>query len=109
MLKNNLFSNLISPLTGENFSEILNCENVIIERIVSSNKPDSTIYNQEQNEWVILLQGEAKLELNNEIINLNSGDYIFIPRYTPHQVISTSDQCVWLAIHIYPQKTQEIE
>lgn len=104
MLKHNLFSNLIIPIKGENFTEILTCKNVIIERIVSSNKPDNIVYNQEHDEWVILLQGNAQLELNQELINLKLGDYIFIPKYTPHRVISTSHESIWLAIHIYPDQ-----
>lgn len=98
----NIFNDLPSLLTGEDFSEILRCQNVVIERIVSSDKPDNILYNQPQDEWVILLQGKATLQLQDDIINLTSGDYLFIPSNTPHQVIKTSTKpfCIWLAIHI---------
>jgi cupin 2 domain-containing protein len=99
---NNIFNNIPSLVIGEDFSELLNCQNVVIERIVSSDKPDNIIYNQPQDEWVILLRGKATLQLKNDIINLTSGDYLFIPGNTPHQVIKTSFNpcCIWLAIHI---------
>lgn len=99
---NNIFNEIPSLVIGEDFSEILRCQNVVIERIISSDKPDNIIYNQSQDEWVILLRGKATLQIKNDTVNLTSGDYLFIPRNTPHQVIKTSTEpcCIWLAIHI---------
>ena len=98
----NLFSNIPNLEIGEDFQEILKCRNLKIERIVSSPQPESIIYNQSQDEWVLLVQGQATLEIEKEIKQLNSGDYLFIPAYTPHRVIKTSTQplCIWLAIHL---------
>ena len=75
-----------------------------IERIVSAghSTPEGEWYDQEKDEWVILLQGDAVLRFgNNELINLKSGDYIFIKAHNRHRVeyTSSSPQCVWLAIH----------
>jgi cupin 2 domain-containing protein len=97
----NLFNNLPSLHNGEDFTSLLNCQNVVIERIVSSSKPDTKIYNQIQDEWVILIQGMAQLKINDDVISLKAGDYLFIPSKTPHQVIKTSATCIWLAVHIY--------
>lgn len=101
--RHNLFANIPILKIGEHFQEILKCRNVTIERIVSSSQTESIIYNQTQDEWVLLLQGEATLEINQEIKQLKSGDYLFIPAHTPHQVRKTSIQplCIWLAIHIH--------
>lgn len=98
---NNLFNNLPELLTGEDFCTLIKCENVVIERIVSSNEPDNKIYQQVQDEWVILLQGLAKLKVNDEVVTLQTGDYLFIPAQTPHQVLETSTNSIWLAVHIY--------
>ncbi|PHV63768.1 cupin domain-containing protein [Cyanobacterium aponinum] len=97
----NLFDNIPSLVKGEDFSELLTLRNVIIERIVSSDRPHDQIYCQEQDEWVILVKGEAQLRINDDIVNLKVGDYIFISAMTPHQVLTTSNDCLWLAIHIY--------
>lgn len=99
---NNLWDNLPFLMKGEDFSELLKCGNVTIERIVSSDRPDDKIYCQNQDEWVILLEGKAQLKINDNIIDLQAGDYLFIPSQTPHQVVKTSVNCVWLAVHIYP-------
>ena len=100
MKTDNLFDNIPDILQGEDFSELLKCRNIVIERIVSSDIPDQTIYNQSQDEWVILIQGKAELKINGDVIHLKTGDYLFIPAHTPHQVLSTSDNCIWLAVHI---------
>ncbi|PHV61278.1 cupin domain-containing protein [Cyanobacterium aponinum] len=97
----NLFDNIPSLVEGEDFSELLNCRNVVIERIVSSKNPDNKVYCQEQDEWVILIKGKAQLRIKDDIVNLKAGDYLFIPAMTPHQVLTTSNNCLWLAIHIY--------
>ncbi|WP_017295800.1 cupin domain-containing protein [Geminocystis herdmanii] len=99
---NNLWHNLPSLTNGEDFSELLKCGNITIERIVSSNQPDDKIYCQNQDEWVILLEGKAQLKIKDDLINLQAGDYLFIPSQTLHQVVKTSVNCVWLAVHIYP-------
>lgn len=91
------------PQHGERFDQLLKCRNVVIERIVSSAACESVAYDQEQNEWVMLMQGNARLDLDGELISLAAGDSLFIPARTPHRVVSTSDTppCLWLAVHIH--------
>ncbi len=99
----NLFSPIPELTQGEHFEELLRHRNVVIERIISSDNPETRHYNQPQDEWVALLQGEAQLELDGEEIALQRGESCFIPAHTPHRVITTSSEprCIWLAIHIF--------
>ena len=97
----NLYDNLPSLSTGEDFSVLLSHKNVVIERIVSSEEVDHKIYNQTQDEWFILLQGKAKLKVNDDIVALQSGNYLFLPAHTPHQVLETAKNTIWLAVHIH--------
>jgi cupin 2 domain-containing protein len=99
----NIFADRPAVEHGERFAEWLRCKNVVIERIVSSDKPETVLYNQVQDEWVLLLQGTAHLEIDNRTVTLGAVDTIFIPAHTPHRVVKTSKepQCVWLAVHIY--------
>jgi cupin 2 domain-containing protein len=92
------------PAQGEDFKQLLRCRNLVIERILSSPRPDDVEYYQEQDEWVALLQGRASLELAGRILDLEPGDTLFIPAHTRHRVIATSAEphCVWLAVHLYP-------
>lgn len=100
----NLFDRLPRPATGEAFDEILRHHNLVIERIVSSNHPEPTLYDQVQDEWVLVVQGHAALELAGETLVLGPGDHLFIPAHTPHRVLRTSHEppCLWLAVHLYP-------
>lgn len=102
----NLFVDLPAPASGEVFDELLDLHlpqgKVRIERIVSSASPEPTLYDQSQSEWVVLLQGHARLWVAGEERFLGQGDYLHIPPHTPHRVIETSAEprCVWLAVHI---------
>lgn len=102
VISGNLFTALQTPHDGEAFEEILRCRNVRIERIVSSDRPDPTPYDQDHDEWVCLLQGDAELWIAGATVSLKTGDYCFIPAHTPHRLVRTSSRprCVWLAVHI---------
>lgn len=100
----NLFDGLPAVREGESFADLLRCRNVQVERIVSSDRPEQTLYDQVQDEWVCLLRGEAELWIDGEEVTLRAGDYRFIPAHTPHRVLRTSGNptCIWLAVHIHP-------
>ncbi len=101
----NIFADPACPDSGESLTELLRCRNVSIERISSSDSPDPVLYDQEQDEWVVLLEGRATLEIVGENLDLVPGDHAFIPARTPHRVIAThpDPRCLWLAVHIYPE------
>lgn len=87
----------------EIFETILSKEGFRVERIVTLipyDKPGEW-YDQQEDEWVLLLQGKAGLEFaENKTVQLNAGDYIFIPARQRHRVIYTSAEpkCIWLAV-----------
>lgn len=100
----NIFINTEGHFSDEIFEEILNHKNFKIERIISSGQtsPDGFWYDQDQNEWVILMQGEAVISFKNESKKrLIAGDYILIPAHKKHRVeyTSTEKKTIWLAIH----------
>ena len=97
----NLFDTPI-PETGETFTTLLKHKNVQIIRIVSSDQIEPVIYDQDEDEWVAVLEGEAVLEMNGERITLRRGDTLLIPAHTPHKVLQTQKGTVWLAVHISP-------
>jgi cupin 2 domain-containing protein len=106
MTRGNIFDlkNFISDSDKELFEPIFIGTNFKAERIISKGHttPTGEWYDQEQDEWVILLQGEASIEFDNgKKNNLNPGDYIIIPAKKRHRVASTSTEppCVWLAFH----------
>jgi cupin 2 domain-containing protein len=101
---NNIFNLPSSLRDRELFESIVSSDNILIERIISTGQttPKGKWYDQEKDEWVILLQGFASLVYDNgKQIKLTVGDYLFIPAHQKHRVEYTSSEppCIWLAIH----------
>ena len=92
------------------FDELLRVGGTRIERIVSSDRPEPEFYDQDGDEWVCLLQGEAELEVGGETVSLRGGDYLHLPAHTPHRVLRTSRHpvCVWLAVHL-PAESETLD
>jgi cupin 2 domain-containing protein len=102
----NLFADLPDALQGEVFDDILRSPNLRLERIVSQGQttPDGQWYDQEQGEWVILLEGAARILFENETTerSLAPGDHLYIPPHCRHRVTYTATDCktVWLALFL---------
>jgi cupin 2 domain-containing protein len=102
----NLFAGLpAAPEAAEQFVELLARPGLRIERIVSTGQssPPDFWYDQAEGEWVLLLQGEAKLRLADETDarSLKPGDFIDIAPHRRHRVDWTApgQTTIWLAIH----------
>jgi cupin 2 domain-containing protein len=108
MQKQNIFTNIPSKLSKELFEDILKTDNLRIERILSNqhSSPEGFWYDQDQDEWVIVLQGSATLLFKgeNQPIELSAGDYILIKAHQHHRVKWTAKDTVWLAVHWFPHK-----
>jgi len=88
---------------GEYFEDIA-MGDAKVERIISSGHitPADDWYDQETDELVILLEGEAKLIFeDNEEVLMKRGDYLLIKAHEKHRVTYTSEKpaCIWLAVH----------
>jgi len=89
------------PKAGETFTTLLEHRNIKINRIVSSDTLEPAAYCQEEDEWLVLLEGKATLLLEEETKRLKKGDTLFIPANTPHTVLKTAGGTLWLTVHIY--------
>jgi cupin 2 domain-containing protein len=98
----NLFDDSGPPPAGERTDVLLAHRNLVVERIVSAAGLTPQKYVQPQDEWVVLVRGEARLEVAGESVALKAGDYVFLPAGTPHTVESASDGALWLAVHLHP-------
>ena len=82
----------------------LKAANLRIECIVSTGQssPDGFWFDQDHNEWVIMLRGTARLRFEpDEVIELRPGSYVNIPAHKRHRVEWTDPTAptVWLALH----------
>ena len=102
----NLFDGIPTELPQE-FSEILaqGCD-AKVERIVSRGhaSPADSWYDQDQDEFVFLVQGHARLEFadRSELTSLVPGNWLVIPAHSRHRVAWTDPQCdtLWLVVFL---------
>lgn len=88
---------------------LLESDNVRVERIVSraAPSPDGYWYDQSEDEWVAVLDGQAVLTVSDTRVSLSKGDTLFIPAHTRHRVEETSDSpcCLWICVFIKNSST----
>ncbi len=100
----NLFDQIPAHLPEELIEVLADSGQVRIERILSRGhaSAEGFWYDQPRHEFVVLLQGEAELELLDpaEQKVLHSGDWLEIPAHRRHRVVRTScePECIWLAV-----------
>ncbi len=100
----NIFKDIPQNATEELFETLLQSPNIRIERIVSNEQatPHNEWYDQDEGEWILLLQGRAALRFEDEteVRVLERGDYLNIPAHVRHRVEWTSaeEPTVWLAV-----------
>lgn len=82
----------------ELFVPLHQSSNLKIEAIRSRLSLPGEVYDQAEDEWVVLLRGTARLEIEKKEHLLCAGDHLFLPRHTSHRVLSTSDDALWIGV-----------
>ncbi|MFA5493579.1 MAG: cupin domain-containing protein [Porticoccaceae bacterium] len=104
MTSPNLFAGIPERLPDELFDTLLSGAEFRLERIVSQGHatPPGQWYDQDEDEWVLLLQGAAALRLEEraEPVTLRPGDHLLLPARCRHRVEWTAAgaDTVWLAL-----------
>lgn len=100
----NLFNEIPSDLPEELLETLVDRDAVRVERIVSRGHvtPAGQWYDQDRQEWVLLLRGAARLAFaDGREVALVPGDWLEIPAHRKHRVAWTDPRqdTVWLAMH----------
>ncbi len=104
MESESLFRDIPSSLNEEAFSVLVNSNGTRIERIISKGhcSPPDFWYDQEENEWVSVLKGEALLrfEEGDRTVHLKEGGFVNILAHEKHRVEWTKEgvETIWLAV-----------
>ena len=105
----NLFAELIAQAGEERFDSLLDRPGLRIERIVSTGQcsPPGFWYDQNDGEWVLLIQGATRLRFADEGEDrmLAPGDFVDIAPRRRHRVAWTdpTQTTIWLAVHYAPK------
>lgn len=100
----NLYAALPGAAATEAVDLLASAGAVRIERIVSHGhcSPPDFWYDQDEHEWVALLQGEARLRFadDDRVVRLHAGDHLTIAAHCRHRVEWTQPDVdtVWLAV-----------
>lgn len=87
-------------LENELFETLLCNEIIRIERIISTGQvsPDDFWYDQEESEWILVLEGEAEIMFHDKSVKLTKGDCLLISAHSQHRVTYTANPTIWLAV-----------
>lgn len=105
MRKKNIYKAIPDSPGAEWFEKLVENRQVTIERIVSRghSSPPGFWYDQDWDEWVLLLAGQAGLAFERgDHVELIPGDHVLIPAHVRHRVAWTAadTDTIWLAVHI---------
>jgi cupin 2 domain-containing protein len=101
----NLFDDLPTALPAERLDVLLSAPGLRVERIVSTGHvtPPGDWYDQDTDEWVVVLRGRARLRIDGEadVRDLLPGDHVLLRAHVRHRVEWTDPAVptVWLAVH----------
>jgi len=100
----NLLIDIPDALPEELFETLVQTGSVQIERIISKGhtSPEKGWYDQDRNEFVLLLKGAARLEFEDgRAVSMGPGDCLEITAHVKHRVVWTDEEgeTVWLAVH----------
>jgi cupin 2 domain-containing protein len=88
------------PSIGEIHETLFKQNNIEISHIVSSSKLPDIEYDQEKDEFAIILEGAARLEIEGREVCLKKGEHIFIKAHTKHRVLTCDNGTRWLAVYM---------
>lgn len=93
----NLYDYAVPAAGRENMVTLLQNKRVRIERIVS-NKAATQWYDQEEDEWIVLLKGSATIVFEDDTVQLEAGDTLLLEAHRRHRVVQTSEDALWLTV-----------
>jgi cupin 2 domain-containing protein len=80
--------------------------NVEVGQIVSGVLGEAVTYDQDHDEWALVLEGAAVLEVGARRLELTAGDWVLLPAHVVHRLVDTRPGTSWLTLRAAPADTQ---
>lgn len=94
----NLFDNIKFSDIEEVEEGIFENDKVRVLRTMSLNQVTDFMV-QYEDEFVILMDGFASIEIESEVVRMKKGDFLFIPKGLRHRVID-QDKAIWFCAFV---------
>ena len=89
-----------APAEGERFTVLAELPGLRIEQILSGKLAAPASFDQAHDEWVVVVEGGARLLVDELELELGRGDWLLLPAGCAHSVLETQPGTSWLAIHV---------
>jgi cupin 2 domain-containing protein len=89
-----------APALGERVSALVELPGLAIEQILSGSLVEPLSFTQGHDEWVLVLEGRARLLVDQSELELARGEWLLLRSGCPHSVIETEAGTSWLAVHL---------
>ncbi len=88
-----------APARGERFVTLAELGGASVEQILSGELVEQPSFEQAHDEWVLVVEGRARLLVTGEELELRAGEWLHLPAGCPHTVLETEPGTSWLAVH----------
>jgi quercetin dioxygenase-like cupin family protein len=95
-----------APTEGERVTELVKLPAFTVEQILSGTLPGPVSYDQAHDEWVLVLEGRARLLVEDTELELQAGEWLLLPAGCPHTLLETEPGTNWLALHARPRQSE---
>lgn len=73
-----------------------------VQQVLSGELEKPVYYCQEHDEWALLVEGSASLLVGTETLQLEPGDWVWLPAGTAHCLVHTQPGTSWVTVHRTP-------
>ena len=87
-----------APASGEDVIRLAEIGHAVVDQILSGRLDEPVDYRPETDEWVVLLDGRATLDIGDERLVLEAGDWVLLPARIPHRLVETEPGTNWLTV-----------
>ena len=99
VLRGRLLPGSSAPGHGERAEALARPGGVLVAQVVSGQLGAPVDYDQDHDEWAVVLSGAAVLEVAGERVDLAGGDWVLLPAHVPHRLVEVRPGTSWLTVH----------
>jgi len=87
-----------APARGEEHITLVAAPTFAVGQILSGVLHTPIDFDQDHDEWVLVISGGASMEVAGRRYELSAGDWLFLPAHVHHRLVRTEHGTRWLAV-----------